>query len=294
MFKLETLTDYSDEALLAEVRRVASNFKGKRLTQEKFNSLSRVHTTTLRNRFGSWSNALDKAGIDLEIAPRQKILMRQEIIDDIRAYIKEYNAPPTVKDIAERLGIHKTSIARKFGKWSDLLKECGAQPVALGRRYEDEECFENIVKLWTHYGRQPNFRELNVPPSYVGSKAYVRRWGGWRSALGAFIEYINKSPAVSQPKIVDVPEASPSSEDSSKNLSSNTPRSLGLALRYKVLCRDRFRCTICGRSPAKDVGVELHVDHIVPWSKGGQNTEENLRALCFDCNLGKGDKHEIT
>ncbi|MBI3275668.1 MAG: HNH endonuclease [Methylocystis sp.] len=67
---------------------------------------------------------------------------------------------------------------------------------------------------------------------------------------------------------------------------------MGLALRYRVLCRDRFRCQICGRSPAKDIGVELHVDHIIPWSKGGQNTEENLRALCFDCNLGKGAKHE--
>jgi 5-methylcytosine-specific restriction endonuclease McrA len=64
-------------------------------------------------------------------------------------------------------------------------------------------------------------------------------------------------------------------------------------LRYKVLCRDRFRCQICGRSPAKDFGVEIHVDHIIPWSKGGTNTEQNLRVLCFDCNLGKGAKIEI-
>jgi 5-methylcytosine-specific restriction endonuclease McrA len=65
---------------------------------------------------------------------------------------------------------------------------------------------------------------------------------------------------------------------------------LGLAMRYRVLRRDRFRCQICGRSPAKDLGVELHVDHIVPWSKGGQNTEENLRTLCSKCNLGRGQK----
>ncbi len=71
------------------------------------------------------------------------------------------------------------------------------------------------------------------------------------------------------------------------------PRSISLALRYKVLCRDRFRCQICGRSPAKDIGVEIHVDHIVAWSKGGKNIEQNLRVLCFDCNLGKGAKDEI-
>ena len=69
-------------------------------------------------------------------------------------------------------------------------------------------------------------------------------------------------------------------------------RSLSLALRYRVLVRDKFRCVICGASPAKDGAVELHIDHIFPWSRGGQNTEENLRTLCLKCNIGKGDKLE--
>ncbi|MBO5914452.1 MAG: HNH endonuclease, partial [Clostridia bacterium] len=37
-------------------------------------------------------------------------------------------------------------------------------------------------------------------------------------------------------------------------------------LRYKVLKRDNFKCCACGASPAKDPSVELHIDHIVPWS----------------------------
>jgi 5-methylcytosine-specific restriction endonuclease McrA len=31
------------------------------------------------------------------------------------------------------------------------------------------------------------------------------------------------------------------------------------------------------------------VDHIVPWSKGGETILENLRTLCSKCNLGKGN-----
>ena len=60
-------------------------------------------------------------------------------------------------------------------------------------------------------------------------------------------------------------------------------------LRYDILRRDGFRCTICGRG--QEDGVKLHVDHIKPVSKGGRTVPENLRTLCQDCNLGKSDSY---
>ena len=59
-------------------------------------------------------------------------------------------------------------------------------------------------------------------------------------------------------------------------------------LRYAVLKRDNFKCKKCGIS-AKD-GAKLHVDHIIPVSKGGKTTISNLQTLCDRCNLGKSDK----
>ena len=61
-------------------------------------------------------------------------------------------------------------------------------------------------------------------------------------------------------------------------------------LRYQILKRDGFRCKLCGRS-AED-GVKLHVDHIIPVSKGGETVPSNLRTLCETCNWGKGDEIE--
>lgn len=60
-------------------------------------------------------------------------------------------------------------------------------------------------------------------------------------------------------------------------------------LRFEVLVRDKFTCRFCGASPSKDPSVTLHIDHIMPWSKGGKTTLSNLQTLCSVCNLGKSD-----
>jgi len=59
--------------------------------------------------------------------------------------------------------------------------------------------------------------------------------------------------------------------------------------RFDILKRDDYRCRICGRD-ASD-GIKLEIDHMIPKSKGGKDTEDNLWTLCFDCNRGKSDKY---
>lgn len=60
------------------------------------------------------------------------------------------------------------------------------------------------------------------------------------------------------------------------------------SLRHDVFKRDNYRCCICGRT-ARD-GVRLEADHIIPVSKGGKTTMDNLQTLCDRCNNGKSNK----
>ena len=192
-FELQTLEEYSDEAILAELRRVAESLNGQRLTIERFNSISRVRSSTVRRHFGSWKAALDKAGVGEEIAPRFRVPSRDQVIQALRDFAAENPGISATRDrIGKILGFHPGSFAKRFGKWDKLLSEVGMEPVPLGRRYTDEECYENTLTLWTHYGRQPHFGDLKRPPSTVGPKAYVRRWGGWRAALSAFVKQVNE------------------------------------------------------------------------------------------------------
>jgi 5-methylcytosine-specific restriction endonuclease McrA len=55
--------------------------------------------------------------------------------------------------------------------------------------------------------------------------------------------------------------------------------------RFNVFLRDAFACQYCGeRQPAPD----LTFDHVIPRSRGGRTTWENVVAACGCCNLRKG------
>lgn len=54
--------------------------------------------------------------------------------------------------------------------------------------------------------------------------------------------------------------------------------------RRLVWRRDQGRCVTCGSNE------KLEYDHIIPFSKGGSNTERNIRLLCEECNRKKSDR----
>jgi len=53
------------------------------------------------------------------------------------------------------------------------------------------------------------------------------------------------------------------------------------ALRQAIYDRDGHLCLHCGTTE------RLSLDHIIPWSKGGPDTYENLQTLCRSCNSRK-------
>jgi len=55
-------------------------------------------------------------------------------------------------------------------------------------------------------------------------------------------------------------------------------------IKKKVWDRDNGRCAVCGSSE------DLEFDHIIPYSKGGANSIDNLQILCSRCNKKKFNK----
>ena len=57
--------------------------------------------------------------------------------------------------------------------------------------------------------------------------------------------------------------------------------------RDRILKRDNFTCQNCG---AKGDFNALEIDHIIPVTKGGDNSDGNLQTLCWKCNTKKNNK----
>jgi 5-methylcytosine-specific restriction endonuclease McrA len=57
--------------------------------------------------------------------------------------------------------------------------------------------------------------------------------------------------------------------------------------RRTILARDQYSCQYCGAQPPKG---QLTLDHVIPRSRGGGHSWDNVVAACIPCNQRKGDR----
>ncbi len=198
----------------------------------------------------------------------------------------------TMSDYSKHGKYHPSTLTRRFKSWFTVLEKAELNPARSLFDIEDELLFKNLAAVWIKLGRQPGHRDMKAPLSKHGGNTYIRHFGTWMDALRKFIEYENTD--FSEEEEIQKEEIIITTDDKieePKKIEKDT-RSISLRLRFSVFLRDGFRCTACGKSPVTHPGVELHCDHIAPWSKGGKTNIDNLKTLCSQCNLGKGNMTE--
>ena len=167
----------------------------------------------------------------------------------------------------------------RFGSWNAAIEKAGLKINRLNF-IPSTELMHNLKCVWDSLGRQPTWEDMVKPLSKYNRATYYNRYGSWNNTIDAFDNYIKTG---AYKNAVEAPEAYRLSKRTWKR------KTIGKGMRFDIFKRDNFRCK-CGRSPAKDPAVVLHIDHIIPVSKGGKTTMENLQTLCSECNSGKGTK----
>lgn len=184
-------------------------------------------------------------------------------------------ATVTIDEFNDNASFHSTTLSRRFGTWMKSLDAAGL-PRTRNLNITNEELFENLAAVWLKLGRQPKYQDLIKEHSLYSSGTYEKRFGTWRRALEAFVEWANSD----EPKVQlnEMPKNVPTKRG---------PRNINWRLRALVLMRDGGRCQLCG-AEAKD-GAKLHIDHVIPWANGGDTKLANLQVLCEVCNIGKSN-----
>jgi len=127
---------------------------------------------------------------------------------------------------------------------------------------------------------------LGQPHQFVSALSELRRWSieyGWGIVDVSFCEQHLKAFLIERECLasatglywdVDLPR-------------NRAPAHRTSHLRDEVLARDGYRCVQCHKT--KDDGVTLTLDHVIPFSRGGETTIGNLVTLCQQCNNFHGD-----
>lgn len=220
----------------------------------------------------------------------------QDLLNDLRR-VATINSKDTLTTREYRQsGIFNVkTIYRRFGSWANALERADLVVKSYSRKNDitDSDLIFEIERLWIKLGRQPTTTDIKNGLSKYSLNTFTRRYGGWMEMLEETVKHINSDENTygneKIPVQMEISHYSIQKFDRRTVPRNNTKRDPNYRLRFKVMQRDNFKCCACGASPAKDPSVELHVDHIVPWSKGGATVIENLQTLCSKCNLGKGD-----
>lgn len=207
------------------------------------------------NKISDYDIIKDLLHVKDEILKKDKIIMREYL-----AYGK----------------YGRKAIKNHFGTWNKLLSNVNIEITKNCQHLSKEDIFCLIEELWIHLERQPNLREFETMTKHT-KKIIISNFGKWSICLKEFVKW-------------------ETNKDKRKNNLTNTQithkttREPSKSLRYDVLTRDNYKCVICGRSTSDN--IKLQVDHIIPYSLGGETTLDNLQTLCSDCNLGKSNKKD--
>lgn len=286
----------SDEDFLNDMRRVADMVHSQILTIETYNKYGKYHNSTISHRFGSWKEAISRAGLRTRHGSLKNInndnVTNEQLLQDLKMTANLLGLSSITCTQYDDYGKHGHQIIiARFKKWENALLKAGIEPTGFHSKVTIEELLEDLERVWITLGRQPTATDIKKGVSHYSLNSYSRKFGSWRKALEYFVKYINND------NNCNVEELKPNDKTITSNAKDSEPniklrrtnRDINLRLRFKVFQRDNFKCCICGRSPATTQGLELQVDHIKPWSKGGETTLENLQTLCRDCNLGKSN-----
>lgn len=183
-----------------------------------------------------------------------------------------------------------TVVLNRFKTWKMALEATGLNLKPHKKPRKDKipsvDLLSELARIWKKLGHRPSKTEWDNSDAIYSYTTYKTRFGGWVNACMALVESGAESSSNSEQSEEQTEEIPKIPKEKSRNVP--------LKMRLAVLKRDDYKCVLCGRSPAINAGVTLHIDHIFPYANGGETIKDNLRTLCAECNWGKGNDEDAT
>jgi hypothetical protein len=186
----------TDDEIRAEMRRVADELETTGLTERQYKQLGQIGIATILNRFGSWNQAVQTAGLDAKPrsskADRGKVT-EKDVVKEIRRVAYELHADTLTQREFRQYGRFSLSVVvGKFGSWDSAVQAAfidsgPVEPQAEEghKRFTEDEIIEEIRRVaaieQTTKLTQRQFREHGR----IGCSTVKNRFGSWNQAVQA-------------------------------------------------------------------------------------------------------------
>jgi hypothetical protein len=172
--------------LIAELRRV-DGLLSDDLRRKDMDEHGKYSAQTYANRFGSWSDAVDAAGITTERADSSPV-SDSDLLDALLKMNAGSEGRPTTSQMDEEGPYTARTYRRRFGSWKQALEEAEIdtdERVGTGGHLTDEQRRDALMELTEMLGRPPSSREMEKCGRY-GATTYEYQYGSWNEALEFF------------------------------------------------------------------------------------------------------------
>ena len=187
--------ELSDDEILNDIKNVAETLGVDYISISTYKKYGKYSQTAIQHHFGTWKNALSIAGLRSERNSKElKLISDEEYYRDLQRVAILINCDTVSYDAYKEYGKFSAEhIIHRFGKWNTALQKAGLKETGFSKdKITEQQCFDEIERIWILLGRQPTTTDIiKRGISIYSIDPFKRRFGGWRKALEAFVEYIN-------------------------------------------------------------------------------------------------------
>ncbi|MGX4686342.1 HNH endonuclease [Vagococcus sp. JNUCC 83] len=265
----ETINDYN------EIAQYVSNLpKNNQFIAKKNYDHSHLAKTTNTSQHNYKRNRNSRNLESRNVYPASLNIVRKASEEPIKYLCKYFNIDATPENLKQIQAIGE-NISRIENAITNLKN----------RQKEIEKDFNPPKFILKHYHEElMNKIGINIPSMNIPYATYIFEYvsAGGNSSQKTTISFdLETIEALSQFLVQKIKFAK--SAEGQRALMTNK-------LRENIKKRDNYTCQMCSASIYEQDLLLLEVDHIIPVSKGGLSTPENLQTLCWKCNRSKSNK----
>lgn len=170
-----------EESLSAELKRLAAELEKIPSEQDMYEK-GRHGLSTVKNRFGSWNEALAAAGLDTR--PDRTEKSRDMLLTAMKRVADELGHPPTKREMGTYGEFSPVTYRHRFGSWNTALEAAGFEPHQPMGKISEDELISELRRLGEINDQTPTSTDMDQDGEFSAG-TYFNRFGSWAAALEA-------------------------------------------------------------------------------------------------------------